>query len=99
MGPQGFRFGVWGIPANPGMGSQEKGQAVAFIDPWFPSSKTCSKCGHVLEELDLTTRQWRCSSCSSLNDRDENAATNIKIVRASTIGLGDVRRAEPAIPV
>jgi putative transposase len=77
--------------------AKKKGKLVGFIDQWFPSSKTCSHCGHVLDSLELSTREWRCPSCSSLNDRDENAATNIKIVGASTIGLGDVRRAEPAI--
>jgi transposase len=72
---------------------------VVFIDQWYPSSKTCSNCGHVLESLDLSVREWRCPSCQSLNGRDENAAKNICAVGASTAGLGDVRRAMPAIAV
>ncbi|NJK27350.1 MAG: transposase [Coleofasciculaceae cyanobacterium SM2_3_26] len=76
---------------------KKKRKQLVFIDPWFPSSKTCSCCGHVLESLDLSVRAWRCPSCQSVNDRDENAATNIKMVGASTIGLGDVRQALPAI--
>ncbi len=58
----------------------KKGKHVAYIDRWFPSSKVCSNCGHVLESLDLSTRQWRCPSCQSVNDRDGNAAVNIKKV-------------------
>jgi len=74
-----------------------KGKQVIYIDRWYPSSKTCSCCGHVLEKLDLSIREWRCPSCQSINDRDENAAINIQAVGASTVGLGDVRRAMPAI--
>jgi putative transposase len=75
----------------------KKGKHVAYIDRWFPSSKACSNCGHVLESLELSTRQWRCPSCQSVNDRDNNAAVNIKKVGISTLGLGDVSQAQPAI--
>jgi putative transposase len=75
----------------------KKGKQVVFIDRWYPSSKTCSNCGHVLKELDLNTREWRCPSCQSVNGRDENAAINIQRVGASTLKLGDVRQASPAI--
>lgn len=77
----------------------KKGKLVVFIDQWYPSSKTCSHCGHVLKSLDLNTREWRCSSCQSVNGRDENAARNIKTVGASTVGLGSVRQAQPASAV
>jgi putative transposase len=75
----------------------KKGKQVVFIDPWYPSSKTCSGCGHVLEKLDLSVRRWRCPSCHAENDRDENAAWNIKTVGASTVRVGDVRQAQLAI--
>jgi putative transposase len=77
--------------------ARTKHKQVVFIDPWYPSSKTCSHCGHVLESLDLSVREWRCSSCQSINGRDENAAKNIQSVDAPTLGLGDVRQAMPAI--
>ncbi len=54
---------------------------------------------YVLETLDLSIREWRCPSCESVNGRDENAARNICAVGASTVRLGDVRRASPAIAV
>ena len=75
----------------------KKGKRVVYVDRWFPSSKTCSSCGHVRSHLDLETRHWRCPACSTENDRDENAAVNIKMAGASAIGLGDVRQALPAI--
>ncbi|WP_066375044.1 RNA-guided endonuclease InsQ/TnpB family protein [Anabaena sp. CA = ATCC 33047] len=79
--------------------AKKKNKQVVYIDQWYPSSKTCSCCGYVLENLDLSVRQWRCPSCNSVNGRDENAAKNIQMVGASTIGLGDVRLAMPAIAV
>lgn len=77
--------------------AKKKGKQVVYIDRWYPSTKTCSHCGHVLEELDLSVRRWRCPSCHVENDRDENASINIKMVGTSTIRLGDVRQAMPAI--
>jgi putative transposase len=47
------------------------------IDRWYPSSRTCSACGHLLGELSLSTRHWTCPSCGSRHDRDINAAKNI----------------------
>ena len=79
--------------------AKKKGKQVIYIDPWYPSSKTCSCCGHVLEKLELSERRWRCPSCHQVNDRDENAALNIKRVGSSTLGVGDVRQAMPAISV
>jgi putative transposase len=79
--------------------AKKKGKFVIFIDQWYPSSKTCNHCGHVLKELDLNTREWRCPSCQSVNGRDENAAINICAVGASTAKLGNVRQASPAVAV
>lgn len=56
----------------------ELGKKLIRIDKWFASSKTCHKCGHVLEELSLGTRKWECPICKSIHDRDKNAAINIK---------------------
>ncbi|MHC5717950.1 MAG: RNA-guided endonuclease InsQ/TnpB family protein [Nostoc sp.] len=77
----------------------KKGKQVVYIDQWYPSSKTCSGCGHILESLDLSVRRWRCPSCFSVNDRDENASLNIKRVGSSTLGVGDVRQSQTAISV
>jgi putative transposase len=56
---------------------QRYGRRLVVIDPWYPSSKTCSACGHLLAELCLATRQWTCPSCGARHDRDVNAAKNI----------------------
>jgi putative transposase len=79
--------------------AKKKGKQVVCIDRWYPSSKTCSHCGHVLENLDLSIREWRCPSCQQVNGRDLNAAKNIQVVGASTVGLGDVRQVMPAVAV
>ncbi|MFQ4143384.1 RNA-guided endonuclease InsQ/TnpB family protein [Chlorogloeopsis sp. ULAP02] len=79
--------------------AKKKHKQVVFVDQWYPSTKTCSSCGHILEKIDLSVREWRCPSCQSINGRDENAARNIQMVGASTIGLGDVRLVIPAISV
>lgn len=77
----------------------KKGKQIIFVDQWYPSSKTCSHYGYVLENLDLSIREWRCPSCQQVNGRDENAAKNICAVGASTARLGDVRQAAPAVAV
>jgi putative transposase len=53
------------------------GRRVVVIGRWYPSSKTCSSCGHLLAELSLKTRHWPCPSCGTRHDRDVNAAKNI----------------------
>ncbi len=53
------------------------GRTIVKIDRWYPSSKTCSACGHVLEELSLEVRSWICPQCGTCHDRDINAACNI----------------------
>lgn len=78
--------------------AKKKGKLVVYVDRWFPSSKMCSACGHVLESLDLSTRWWRCPECQTGHDRDENASANIKTAGFPVVGLGDVRQALPAIP-
>ena len=49
-----------------------------FADRFYPSSKTCSDCGHVLDALPLSIREWTCPACGVQHDRDINAAVNLK---------------------
>jgi len=53
------------------------GRVVVVVDRWYPSSKTCSSCGHLLAFLSLGTRDWTCPGCGTRHDRDLNAAKNI----------------------
>jgi transposase len=57
--------------------AQWYGRTVIKIDRWYPSSKTCSGCGHVLDSLDLDVREWDCANCGAHHDRDENAAKSV----------------------
>ena len=50
---------------------------IIHIDRFFPSSKTCSKCGWINNNLTLKDRTWICLKCGEKHDRDFNAATNI----------------------
>lgn len=50
---------------------------VISIDRFYPSSKTCSKCGYKKEDLTLNDRSWVCPNCGTKHDRDINAAVNI----------------------
>ena len=50
---------------------------VVLIGRYYPSSKTCSKCGYIYKDLKLQDRHWQCPNCGSYHDRDYNAAVNI----------------------
>ena len=52
-------------------------KSIIHIDRFFPSSKTCSKCGWINNQLTLKDRNWTCPECNSVHDRDFNAAINI----------------------
>ena len=76
---------------------------LVVTDRWYPSSKTCSACGHRLAELSLGTRQWTCPSCGTRHDRDLNAATNILAAGQAVTACGagvrhpGTSRVQPAV--
>ncbi|MDJ0599359.1 MAG: RNA-guided endonuclease TnpB family protein [Crocosphaera sp.] len=47
------------------------------IDRYFPSSKRCGNCGHIVDKLPLNIREWECPKCGANHDRDINASQNI----------------------
>jgi len=57
---------------------------LVVVDRFFPSSKKCSNCGHVLVELPLSVRQWNCHICGVTHDRDLNAAKNLAACAVSS---------------
>jgi len=68
----------------------DKGKNFIAIGRYDPSSKTCSVCGNVYQELGRDEYEWICSSCNSKHDRDINAAKNIKnfgIIKARASAL------------
>ena len=57
--------------------ADENQVSISKIDTYYPSSKTCSRCGSVKENLSLEERIFSCSECSFEEDRDINASINI----------------------
>jgi putative transposase len=53
-------------------------KTVVKIDRFFPSSKTCSNCNYINQDLTLKDREWACQSCNTVHNRDFNASINIK---------------------
>ena len=64
------------------------GRTLIKIDQWYPSSKICSACKHVLDSLSLDIREWVCPQCGTVHDRDTNAALNILAERLSAAACG-----------
>ncbi len=58
------------------------------IDRFFPSSKTCHACSHVVDSLTLDIREWVCPQCGVVHDRDTNAALNILAEGLSVAACG-----------
>lgn len=63
---------------------------------FYRSSKTCSACGAVKTELPLSCRTYRCERCGHIQDRDANAADNLKNMRWVT-ACKDVEPAKRAV--
>ena len=57
---------------------QKYGKTLLKIGRFDPSSKICSKCGYLKQDLILSDREWVCPECGTHHDRDINAAINIK---------------------
>ena len=53
------------------------GIEVVIADRFYPSSKTCHKCGNVKRDLKLSDRVYRCDCCGNVVDRDINASINL----------------------
>lgn len=64
------------------------GRTVIAIDRFYPSSKTCSACGVIVEKLPLNIREWTCR-CGTTHDRDVNAAKNILAAGLAVAACGD----------
>ena len=59
---------------------------------WYgrdPSFKVCSACGHAAASMPLSVREWECTNCGVIHDRDVNAARNLRSEGLSVIACGD----------
>jgi len=55
-----------------------RGCTVLKANRFYPSSRTCSACGAIHQELGLKDRDWTCAECGAAHDRDRNAAINLR---------------------
>jgi putative transposase len=62
------------------------------LDQFFPSSKLCSICGHLLLKLPLSIREWTCPECDTKHDRDGNASTVILLAGRTLQATGSDAR-------
>ena len=69
--------------------AEHAGRTLVKIDQYFPSSKRCSDCGHIVDKLPLSVREWDCPACGSIHDRDINAARNIKAAGLAVLAFGE----------
>ena len=72
--------------------TQWNGGTTIVADRWFPSSKTCSKCGEVKSKLSLSEREYVCHRCGIVVDRDLNAATNLAKLAEPKSGISSIDR-------
>jgi putative transposase len=68
------------------------GRTLVKIDKWYPSSKRCFDCGHILDSLPLDVRRWTCPQCGVVHDRDINAAKNILAAGLAVAACGEAVR-------
>lgn len=69
--------------------AQMYGKQIYRVDRFFPSSKTCSVCGCIQDEMPLQVREWTCPDCGAHHDRDINAATNLLRQAMSEVTRGE----------
>jgi putative transposase len=74
------------------------GRTLVKIDRWYPSSKRCADCGHVLASLPLSLRRWTCPECGVRHDRDVNAAKNVRAAGLTVNACGEAIRPGRAMP-
>jgi putative transposase len=60
-----------------GYKQQWRGGQLIFVDRWYPSTKTCSRCRAVTATLPLSARIFHCATCGYQRDRDVNASINL----------------------
>jgi putative transposase len=71
------------------------GRTLVKIDKFYPSSKRCHACGHLLDSLSLEIRHWVCPECGVAHDRDINAARNILAAGLAVAGVARVCQTWP----
>ena len=73
------------------MSALNKAHTPVQVDRFYPSTKTCSRCGHV-QEIGLDERVFRCEACGLEIDRNLNSAINNEREGLESISVPVVRR-------
>ena len=68
------------------------GRTVVKIDKFYPSSKRCFDCGHIVQKMPLQVRSWACPACGEMHDRDINAAQNVLAAGLAVLACGEAVR-------
>jgi hypothetical protein len=63
------------------------GSRLTVRDCFYASSKTCSACGAKAQAMPLSCREWTCTRCEIMHDRDINAAVNLRLNPAGYAGI------------
>jgi putative transposase len=71
--------------------ASKTGTQIIQVDRYFSSSKLCSSCSYINNNLLLKDREWVCPNCGINHNRDKNAAINIKLEGLKTVGASTVR--------
>ena len=66
------------------------GKQLIKVNRFFPSSKCCSECGWINQNLKLSDREWTCKACGVTHERDWNASRNILKEGLKNISAGTV---------
>ncbi|MBE9144375.1 RNA-guided endonuclease InsQ/TnpB family protein [Planktothrix mougeotii] len=75
---------------------EREGGKLIEVDRFFPSTKLCHCCQFKNNSLNLSVREWVCPNCQTHQDRDENAAKNIReegirILATNTVGHTEIQ--------
>ncbi|MFC3573057.1 RNA-guided endonuclease InsQ/TnpB family protein [Streptomyces yaanensis] len=73
------------------------GRTFVKVGRFEPTSQVCSTCGHRDGPKHLDVREWTCTACGTLHDRDHNAAKNIKAAGLAVTACGAPVRPEPVL--
>lgn len=79
---------------------QRHATRLVVANRWYPSSKTCSRCGAVKAKLPLHVRTYECDACALVIDRDDNAALNLAALAAACVtgtGVAEDQDTAPAV--
>ncbi|MGW7425554.1 RNA-guided endonuclease InsQ/TnpB family protein [Streptomyces sp. NPDC054813] len=58
--------------------AERYGRTLVKIGRFEPTSQVCSTCGIKDGPKPLSVREWTCTACGTVHDRDHNAALNVK---------------------